>query len=54
MNRKPEITIVQPSGEPATIKWITVGGRTSAFVVELQRLNPKATASADVAVSRLC
>ncbi|KAH8120528.1 AtMMH-1, partial [Phellopilus nigrolimitatus] len=26
------------SGEPATIKWITVGGRTSAFVAELQRL----------------
>ncbi|KAJ7139591.1 AtMMH-1 [Mycena epipterygia] len=27
-----------PSGEPATIKWITVGGRTSAYVVELQTL----------------
>ncbi|KAJ7293819.1 AtMMH-1 [Mycena rebaudengoi] len=27
-----------PSGEPATIKWITVGGRTSAYVVELQSL----------------
>ncbi|KAJ7693538.1 DNA glycosylase/AP lyase [Mycena rosella] len=27
-----------PSGEPATIKWITVGGRTSAYVAELQTL----------------
>ncbi|KAJ7785781.1 Formamidopyrimidine-DNA glycosylase N-terminal domain-containing protein [Mycena metata] len=27
-----------PTGEPATIKWITVGGRTSAFVAELQTL----------------
>ncbi|KAJ7275543.1 AtMMH-1 [Mycena haematopus] len=27
-----------PTGEPATIKWITVGGRTSAFVAELQIL----------------
>ncbi|KAJ7124830.1 AtMMH-1 [Mycena crocata] len=27
-----------PSGEAATIKWVTVGGRTSAFVVELQTL----------------
>ncbi|KAE9409351.1 AtMMH-1 [Gymnopus androsaceus JB14] len=25
-----------PSGEPATIKWVTVGGRTSAYVAELQ------------------
>ncbi|KIK70388.1 hypothetical protein GYMLUDRAFT_234860 [Collybiopsis luxurians FD-317 M1] len=27
-----------PSGEPATIKWLTVGGRTSAYVAELQQL----------------
>lgn len=27
-----------PSGEPATIKWVTVGGRTSAYVAELQQL----------------
>lgn len=27
----------QPSGEPATIKWITVGGRTSAYVPEIQK-----------------
>ncbi|KAI6136940.1 Formamidopyrimidine-DNA glycosylase N-terminal domain-containing protein [Pisolithus sp. B1] len=27
-----------PSGEPATIKWITVGGRTSAYVPEVQKL----------------
>ncbi|KAF8213641.1 Formamidopyrimidine-DNA glycosylase H2TH domain-containing protein [Mycena galopus ATCC 62051] len=31
-------TLKLPSGEPATIKWITVGGRTSAFVAELQIL----------------
>ncbi|KAI0063211.1 AtMMH-1 [Artomyces pyxidatus] len=31
-----------PSGEPATIKWVTVGGRTSAYVTELQHL-PKAS-----------
>ncbi|KAF5392541.1 hypothetical protein D9757_002153 [Collybiopsis confluens] len=28
-----------PSGEPATIKWVTVGGRTSAYVAELQQLS---------------
>ena len=27
----------QPSGEHATVKWITVGGRTSAYVVEVQK-----------------
>ncbi|KAI0318747.1 hypothetical protein OF83DRAFT_1241797 [Amylostereum chailletii] len=27
-----------PSGEPATIKWVTVGGRTSAYILELQKL----------------
>ncbi|KAI5124478.1 hypothetical protein M0805_008360 [Coniferiporia weirii] len=27
-----------PSGKPATIRWITVGGRTSAYVTELQHL----------------
>jgi len=27
-----------PTGEPATIKWVTVGGRTSAYVAELQHL----------------
>lgn len=31
-------TCCQPSGEPATIKWLTVGGRTSAYVSELQQL----------------
>ena len=30
--------IGQPTGGPATLKWLTVGGRTSAFVVELQVL----------------
>lgn len=32
--------MAQPSGELATIKWITVGGRTSAYVAELQNLPP--------------
>ncbi|TFY70054.1 hypothetical protein EVJ58_g24 [Rhodofomes roseus] len=27
-----------PDGSPATIKWVTVGGRTSAYVAELQHL----------------
>ncbi|KAM6498351.1 AtMMH-1 [Amanita muscaria] len=31
-------TLILPNGEPATIKWVTVGGRTSAYIVELQRL----------------
>lgn len=34
--KKQEHTLKLPSGEPATIKWITVGGRTSAYVAELQ------------------
>jgi len=34
--KKKEHTLKLPSGEPATIKWITVGGRTSAYVTELQ------------------
>ena len=33
-----KICSLQPSGNLATIKWVTVGGRTSAFVAELQRL----------------
>ncbi|KAF7319888.1 MutM-like protein-1 [Mycena kentingensis (nom. inval.)] len=32
-------TLKLPTGEPATIKWITVGGRTSAYVAELQHLD---------------
>ncbi|KAI0252709.1 hypothetical protein BJV78DRAFT_1124215, partial [Lactifluus subvellereus] len=28
-----------PDGRPATMKWVTVGGRTSAYVAELQRLS---------------
>ncbi|KAL1740848.1 hypothetical protein HDZ31DRAFT_85200 [Schizophyllum fasciatum] len=31
--------MVLPSGEPATLKWVTVGGRTSAYVEELQKPN---------------
>ncbi|KIJ68770.1 hypothetical protein HYDPIDRAFT_25023 [Hydnomerulius pinastri MD-312] len=30
-----------PSGDPASIKWITVGGRTSAYVTEVQKLPSK-------------
>ncbi|KAI0344077.1 hypothetical protein BDW22DRAFT_1427726 [Trametopsis cervina] len=33
---KKKHTLTLPSGDPASIKWITVGGRTSAFVAELQ------------------
>ncbi|KAF7340082.1 Formamidopyrimidine-DNA glycosylase [Mycena venus] len=36
--KKAAHTLKLPTGEPATIKWITVGGRTSAFVAELQIL----------------
>ncbi|KAH9060771.1 AtMMH-1 [Lactarius vividus] len=31
-------TLKLPDGRPATIKWITVGGRTSAYVAELQHI----------------
>ncbi|KAF8061000.1 DNA glycosylase/AP lyase [Lyophyllum atratum] len=34
--KKKAHTLKLPSGEPATIKWIKVGGRTSAYVAELQ------------------
>lgn len=36
--RTQQKTLQLPSGEPATIKWITVGGRTSAFVGEIQKV----------------
>ncbi|KII94399.1 hypothetical protein PLICRDRAFT_36669 [Plicaturopsis crispa FD-325 SS-3] len=36
--KKIQHTMKLPSGGPATIKWLTVGGRTSAFVAELQKL----------------
>ncbi|KAF7306497.1 MutM-like protein-1 [Mycena indigotica] len=36
--KKSASTLKLPTGELATIKWITVGGRTSAFVSELQHL----------------
>ncbi|KAH9927474.1 uncharacterized protein BXZ73DRAFT_48770, partial [Epithele typhae] len=32
------ISLIQPDGKLATIKWITVGGRTSAYIAELQKL----------------
>ncbi len=30
--------MIQPNGKAATISFVTVGGRTSAFVEEIQRL----------------
>ncbi|KAI1797500.1 Formamidopyrimidine-DNA glycosylase N-terminal domain-containing protein [Ganoderma leucocontextum] len=36
--KKEKHTLKLPDGKPATIKWITVGGRTSAYVAELQKL----------------
>ncbi|KAJ7071385.1 AtMMH-1 [Mycena amicta] len=42
--KKAASTLKLPMGEPATIKWITVGGRTSAYVVELQHLHGPASA----------
>lgn len=33
-DKKP--TLKLPDGRPATIKWVTVGGRTSAYIAELQ------------------
>ncbi|KIY45221.1 hypothetical protein FISHEDRAFT_61237 [Fistulina hepatica ATCC 64428] len=36
--KKAKPTLKLPSGELATIKWITVGGRTSAYIEELQLL----------------
>ncbi|KAK7041782.1 hypothetical protein VNI00_009071 [Paramarasmius palmivorus] len=32
-----------PDGRPATLQWITVGGRTSAFISELQHLSSNVT-----------
>ncbi|KAF7986196.1 hypothetical protein HWV62_38614 [Athelia sp. TMB] len=40
--KKEKHAMLLPSGEPATIKWLTVGGRTSAYVVELQHLTGEA------------
>ncbi|KAI0367522.1 AtMMH-1 [Pilatotrama ljubarskyi] len=42
--KKEKHTLKLPDGKPATIKWITVGGRTSAYVAELQKLQRGATA----------
>ncbi|PIL30896.1 hypothetical protein GSI_07065 [Ganoderma sinense ZZ0214-1] len=36
--KKEKHTLKLPDGKPATIKWLTVGGRTSAYVAELQKL----------------
>ncbi|KAH9850675.1 hypothetical protein C2E23DRAFT_734804, partial [Lenzites betulinus] len=35
--KKEKHTLTLPDGKPATIKWLTVGGRTSAYVAELQK-----------------
>ncbi|KAI0638976.1 AtMMH-1 [Trametes polyzona] len=43
--KKEKHTLKLPDGRPATIKWITVGGRTSAYVAELQKLRRGATSS---------
>ncbi|KAI9460155.1 hypothetical protein BJY52DRAFT_1263338 [Lactarius psammicola] len=32
-------TLKLPDGRPATIKWVTVGGRTSAYIAELQHVS---------------
>ncbi|KAM5531508.1 hypothetical protein V8D89_014833 [Ganoderma adspersum] len=36
--KKEKHTLKLPDRKPATIKWLTVGGRTSAYVAELQKL----------------
>ncbi|KAH8086602.1 AtMMH-1 [Cristinia sonorae] len=41
--KKQKSTLKLPNGEPATLKWVTVSGRTSAFVAELQRLSSTST-----------
>ncbi|OBZ78938.1 Formamidopyrimidine-DNA glycosylase [Grifola frondosa] len=45
--KKEKHTMTLPTGEPATIKWITVGGRTSAYVAELQKLTVAGTMQVD-------
>ncbi|KAG9314670.1 DNA glycosylase/AP lyase [Chiua virens] len=35
--KKAKQTMRLPSGEPATVKWVSVGGRTSAYVAEVQK-----------------
>ncbi|PCH33243.1 hypothetical protein WOLCODRAFT_159936 [Wolfiporia cocos MD-104 SS10] len=40
--KKTKHTLTLPDGKPATIKWVTVGGRTSAYVAELQHLRATA------------
>lgn len=44
-------TMTLPSGEPATIKWITVGGRTSAYVAEVQKRLPSSKGNDPVAAA---
>ncbi|EKC99646.1 hypothetical protein A1Q2_06065 [Trichosporon asahii var. asahii CBS 8904] len=40
------VTDVEPDGSPATITFVTVGGRTSAVVTELQKMPSKKAAAA--------
>jgi len=39
--KKGDKITVLATGRPATIKWLTVGGRTSAFVPEVQTIGVK-------------
>ncbi|KAI0932719.1 hypothetical protein AcW1_000242 [Taiwanofungus camphoratus] len=39
--KKQKHSMTLPNGAAATIKWITVGGRTSAYVAELQQLSSR-------------
>jgi len=41
--KKGKHSMILPDGESATIKWVTVGGRTSAYVAELQQLRARST-----------
>jgi len=49
--KKEKHTLKLSSGEPATIKFITVGGRTSAYVVELQKLSGAAQGHDNVEIA---
>lgn len=46
--KKQKHTMTLPDGSPATIKWITVGGRTSAYVAELQKVPSNGSPSVSV------
>jgi len=50
--KKKAHTLKLPSGDPATIKWVTVGGRTSAYVAELQFPPAELSSTSEKCVSR--